>query len=136
MSEKYSLNEISKAIKGKVQNGLYKHRDYYNENGTKILRIDNFYNGKINTTGIKRLFLTTDEIEKYLLNENDIVINRVNSIEYLGKCAFVDKQVEPMVFESNMMKFSINEITNSMYIVYILQTTKHKNIPESQYKPF
>lgn len=134
LGEKYSLNELTKVIEGKIQNGLYKHKDYYNENGTKILRIDNFYNGKVNATGIKRLSLTNDEIEKYLLNENDIVINRVNSIEYLGKCAFIDKQIEPMVFESNMMKFSVNEITASMYIVYMLQCSQIKEQVEKKAK--
>ncbi len=128
LEEKYGLSSFSTIVKNnKIQNGLYKHKDYYNENGTYILRIDNFYHGKVNDFGIKRLSLNNDEINKYLLNENDIIINRVNSIEYLGKCAFVGKQMEPMVFESNMMKISVKNNIDSMYVVYILQSASIKN---------
>ena len=41
--------------------------------------------------------------------ENDIVINRVNSLEYLGKCAWITGLIEPTVFESNMMRFHVEE---------------------------
>ena len=72
------------------QNGLYKPQTDYvqDDTGIPILRIDAFYNGKVtNWNTLKRLICSETEIDRYLLKENDIVINRVNSIEYLGKCA-------------------------------------------------
>ena len=71
------------------QNGLYKPQTDYvqDDTGIPILRIDAFYNGKVtNWNTLKRLICSETEIDRYLLKENDIVINRVNSIEYLGKC--------------------------------------------------
>ena len=44
------------------------------------------------------------EQQRYLLLEDDIVINRVNSIEYLGKCAHIKGLLEDTVYESNMMR--------------------------------
>jgi len=38
------------------------------------------------------------------LRNGDVVINRVNSIEHLGKCALIEGLKEPCVFESNMMR--------------------------------
>ncbi|MBA1419619.1 MAG: restriction endonuclease subunit S [Epsilonproteobacteria bacterium] len=127
LEERYGLTNFSKIIEDKIQNGLYKHKDFYNNDGVNILRIDNFYNGRINDFGIKRLSLTNDELEKYSLKENDIVINRVNSMEYLGKCAFVPKLAEPMVFESNMMRISVLKENDPLYIVYMLQTENIEN---------
>lgn len=74
------------------QNGLYKPQTDYvqDDTGIPILRIDAFYNGKVtNWNTLKRLICSETEIDRYLLKENDIVINRVNSIEYLGKCAHI-----------------------------------------------
>jgi len=127
LEKKYETTKFLEIIANNIQNGLYKHKDFYNNDGVYILRIDNFYNGKINKFGIKRLSLTDDEINKYRLYENDIIINRVNSIEYLGKCAIVPKQIEPMVFESNMMRISVLEENDPSYIVYILQSENVKN---------
>lgn len=94
------------------QNGLYKPQsDYVQDNsGLPILRIDAFYDGKVKDFAtLKRLRVSETEIQRYLLNEDDIVINRVNSIEYLGKCAHIKDLIEPTVFESNMMRFHLEE---------------------------
>lgn len=94
------------------QNGLYKPQSAYVQDkfGTPILRIDGFYNGKVtNFNNLKRLCCTDFEKKRYLLVENDIVINRVNSIEYLGKCARISGLQEDTVFESNMMRFHLDD---------------------------
>lgn len=90
-------------------NGLYKHSSEYGE-GTRILRIDGFYNGVLEDQNeLKRVRLSSGEVEKYALCDKSIVINRVNSREYLGKCALIEGLNEPTVFESNMMNFKVDE---------------------------
>ena len=91
------------------QNGLYKPGSSYGE-GTRILRIDGFYNGKISGLGtLKRIRASSGEIEKYGLQESDIVVNRVNSEEYLGKSAIIPALSEPLLFESNMMRLAVDK---------------------------
>ena len=106
------------------QNGLYKPQSAYVQDkfGTPILRIDGFYNGKVTDfNNLKRLCCTDFEKERYLLVENDILINRVNSIEYLGKCARISGLQEDTVFESNMMRFHLDDSkVNSTYITTVL----------------
>ena len=106
------------------QNGLYKPQSAYVQDkfGTPILRIDGFYNGKVTDfNNLKRLCCTDFEKKRYLLVENDIVINRVNSIEYLGKCARISGLQEDTVFESNMMRFHLDDSkVNSTYITTVL----------------
>lgn len=95
-------------LKHGIQNGLYKPKSYYGS-GSKIIRIDSFYDGQIiDWDKIKRVKLEDDEAEKWKLELDNILINRVNSIEYLGKCALVDNLPEVAVFESNIMRLSVD----------------------------
>ena len=91
------------------QNGIYKHKRDYGA-GTQILRIDDFSNdGDIVTGAGNVVALARSEIETYGLEPGDIVINRVNSLSHLGKTALIGAVGNEMVFESNMMRFSVDE---------------------------
>ena len=105
------------------QNGLYKPAEAYGT-GTPILRIDAFYDGGVTDySKLKRLRATPEEVRLYRLNEGDIVINRVNSMEYLGKSALITCASEDTVFESNMMRFAVNsEKVEPRYLIAFLQT--------------
>ena len=106
------------------QNGLYKPQSDYVQDGsgTPILRIDAFYDGRVTDFSLlKRLICSDTEKQRYLLCENDIVINRVNSIEYLGKCAHITGMAEDTVFESNMMRFHLDEkVINAEFATHLL----------------
>ena len=106
------------------QNGLYKPQSDYVQDGsgTPILRIDAFYDGRVTDFSLlKRLICSDTEKQRYLLCENDIVINRVNSIEYLGKCAHITGMAEDTVFESNMMRFHLDEkVINTEFATHLL----------------
>lgn len=103
------------------QNGLYKPSTMYGS-GTDIVRIDNFYEGVLNILdGLKKVKLEQDDLERYKIEKDQILINRVNSIEYLGKTGLVKELKVPTVFESNIMKVSIvKEWVLSSYIVHYL----------------
>lgn len=106
------------------QNGLYKAQGFYGE-GVRIIRIDGFYDGEIvDWHKVKRLSLEDSEYSKWKLEIGDILVNRVNSIEYLGKSAIVRELPEPAVFESNIMKFRVNpDEAIPEYIVKFLCST-------------
>ena len=122
MTNPYNLPKV---ILGSVltiepQNGLYKPQSDYVSDGTgvPILRIDSFYEGKVsNLSSLRRLICSEIELKRYSLYENDIVINRVNSIEYLGKCGLIQGLVENTIFESNMMRLHVDE--HKFHPVYI-----------------
>ena len=116
--------ELGEVISEGPQNGLYKPASSYGK-GTRILRIDGFYNGEVsNLDGLKRLRVSPEEIAKYGLEESDIVVNRVNSEEYLGKSAIIPALSEPVVFESNMMRFTVDTAqVLSGFVVAHLQTS-------------
>ena len=121
---KWKRLKIKDAVTIEPQNGLYKPQSDYvtDETGTPILRIDGFYNGKVTDFGsLKRLKCSGMERQRYLLLEDDIVINRVNSIEYLGKCAHIKGLLEDTVYESNMMRMHFEpKYYNPVYICKLL----------------
>lgn len=113
--------KLEQIICGGPQNGLYKAQSFYGQ-GVRIIRIDGFYDGEIvGWDKIKRLSLEDFEYSRWKLEVGDILVNRVNSIEYLGKSAIVRELPEPAVFESNIMKFRVNsEKADPEYIVKFL----------------
>lgn len=105
------------------QNGIYRHQSCYGR-GTQIVRIDDFYDGLfVRTTGFERVQLSDEEISAYELRPRDILVNRVNSLPFLGKAAIVPSLSEPTVFESNMMRFTSNpSLLLPEYAIYWLLT--------------
>jgi type I restriction enzyme S subunit len=119
----WAVNTLGELISVGPQNGLYKPASEYGS-GTPILRIDGFYDGVVTgLTTLKRLRVTDEEQSLYGLHPGEIVINRVNSREYLGKSALIPFLSEPTVFESNMMRFAIDRTRlDPGYLIRFLQT--------------
>ena len=121
---KFPMVKLGSVLTVQPQNGLYKPQSDYvlDGSGVPILRIDGFYDGKVTDfRRLKRLRCSDDELQKFLLHENDIVINRVNSIEYLGKCGLIQGILEDTVYESNMMRLHVDERKFDVhYIVHLL----------------
>jgi len=119
----WEVKPLGELISQKPQNGMYKPSTEYVSapNGVPILRIDSFYSGKITKRNFKRLNCDSSDLSRYGLAVNDIVINRVNSLEYLGKCALIDRLDEPTVYESNMMRFRVDEtVLNPFFTTSLL----------------
>jgi type I restriction enzyme S subunit len=108
---------LGNIILGTPKNGAYYHRSLYGS-GTRIIRIDCFYDGALKNWDVVQ-YVEIPESDKaiYGLDINDILINRVNSIEYLGKCMLVDSLPEDCIYESNMMRITCNsEIITPKYL--------------------
>ncbi len=110
------------------QNGLYRPAKDYGS-GYPILRIDSFHYGSVHDISeLKRVNIGEATAKLYLLAENDIVINRVNSIKFLGKSAIIPKLIEPTVFESNMMRITLKrDMANPRFLVEMLQQNLIRN---------
>ena len=114
---------LKTAIVGSPQNGLYKPKTAYGT-GTRILRIDGFYDGFISSDYcFKRLTINDDEASRYKLCILDLVVNRVNSMPYLGKCALIRNLDEVTVFESNIMRIQLDStLVDPEYVTYFLSS--------------
>ena len=145
---KWKKLKIKDAVTIEPQNGLYKPQSDYVTDGTgiPILRIDGFYDGMVTDfASLKRLKCSETERQRYLLLEDDIVINRVNSIEYLGKCAHIKELLEDTVYESNMMRMHFdpeyyNPVYISLHLIYRMNlqilSTKSTNLNCIKFQPY
>ena len=116
--------KFGQLIREGPQNGLYKSVSQYGS-GTLIVRIDNFYDGRLNDwKTFKRLNINDAELKIYGLRDGDILINRVNSMTHIGKCALVEKMVEHCVFESNIMRLkTLEDFIRQKFITYYLSSS-------------
>ena len=71
-----------------------------------------------------RRILSDEEINTYKLLPGDILINRVNSRELVGKAAVIPNDFEISVYESKNIRIKINSgIIDSFYLNYCFSST-------------
>lgn len=101
---RWDVKPLAVLINDTPKNGIYKPAESYGE-GTPIIRIGDFASGILRSSrGLQRVRLMDDEIEQFMVTNGQILINRVNSIEHVGKSLLVASLTEPTVYESNMVR--------------------------------
>ncbi|APM39555.1 restriction endonuclease subunit S [Clostridium kluyveri] len=97
--------------KADEQNGKY-----------KILRMNNItYNGEWDFSSMKYVDLDEKDQEKYLVSKGEVLFNRTNSKELVGKTA-VYKEQEPMAYAGYLVKAIPNEKANGVFIATYMNT--------------
>jgi type I restriction enzyme, S subunit len=106
-----------------TRNGLYKHADFYGR-GTQILKMFNILEGRLNLKRVDRVEVTADEFAIYRLEPGDILVNRVNTPELVGKCAVIQSGLGDAVFESKNIRVRLKvELAHPEYIAHFLNTS-------------
>ncbi len=131
----WPINQLATYLSEQPNNGLYKPQSSYGS-GTRIIRIDSFHDGIVrNVEDLKRVEITDAELLKFEVRPFDILVNRVNSIEHLGKIGVVPEISEPMVYESNMMRFRLHhEAMLPVYLTHFWRTQYLKSQINSKAK--
>ncbi|MGB3222812.1 MAG: restriction endonuclease subunit S [Desulforhopalus sp.] len=124
--KRWDIRPLSVLINGTPKNGLYKPANLYGE-GTPIIRIGDFTDGVLKNSGnLQRLRITDDEVAQFSVQNGQILINRVNSIEHLGKSILVAALIEPTVYESNMMRLEPNK--KKVLPEYLIACLQHESV--------
>ena len=91
-----------------VRNGIYKSEGYYGH-GTPMIRMFNIgrLDGKWILQKLDAVETTDEELQMYQVKQGDVVVNRVNSRELVGKCAVVDETTAGFVYESKNMRLRL-----------------------------
>lgn len=100
ISKLFSKGKATNWVEGRL--GDYVIDDCYgtsdkttdDKSGTPILRMGNIQNGRLDLHDLKYLHLSEKDSKKLLLRKSDILVNRTNSAELVGKCAVFDIQGE------------------------------------------
>ena len=78
------------------------------KSGTPILRMSNLQNGDWDYSNLKSIELSENERNLYTLKNGDILFNRTNSKELVGKCGVFKEEVV-MVFASYLIRVRVNQ---------------------------
>lgn len=123
----WPLERLGGFIADGPTNGVYRPESDYGVEGTPIIRIDSFGVGTIrNIAGLRRVRLPSVLRDRYTTGEGDILINRVNSLDFIGKAALVPPMPETTIFESNMMRMRLRDTLRADYLIEVLLSSVAK----------
>ena len=115
-------------------NGIYKPDSEYGS-GVCLIRIDDFAFGEFENFGdFQRIRATEEEIGRYEVRKDDIVINRVNSLSHIGKSVLIPQVNEPTLFESNMMRIRFDRCTDPRFGALVLFSNNTRRYYRSRAK--
>ncbi len=93
-----------------------------------VLRMNNItYKGTWDFSSLKYVDFDENEKAKYLVYKGELLFNRTNSKELVGKTA-VYKNTEPMAYAGYLVKLIVNEKANSEYISAYLNSNHGKAV--------
>lgn len=105
-----------------TRNGLYKHGSFYGR-GTQILKMFNIQSGRLNLSRVDRVEVTDEELAMYQLQPGDILVNRVNTPDLVGKCAVIPPDLGEAVFESKNIRVRLKrELVEPSFVAYYLNS--------------
>ncbi|EJL6625081.1 restriction endonuclease subunit S [Vibrio cholerae] len=93
-----------------------------------VLRMMNITNGYVDPNDLKYLDWPKEEAEKYILNYGDIVFNRTNSMEWVGRTGIFELDGD-YLFASYLIRLVANEKKLTPYYL-----TQYLNLPLIQYR--
>ena len=112
-----TLGQVTESMK----NGIYRPASSYSEDGIPCLRMYNIDQGKIVWRDIKRMLLSEEEVSDYELLPGDLLVNRVNSRELVGKTVAIPDNLGRCVFESKNIRVRLRkEFVIPEYACYYL----------------
>lgn len=76
--------------------------------GFPVLRMGNIKEGRLDITDLKHIDLPSAEMEKYFLSDGDILVNRTNSFELVGKSALIESLTGDWVYASYLIRLRVH----------------------------
>jgi len=123
-SAKEANATMADVLEESPKNGLYRPWSDYGDDGVPIIRIDSIRGGEVDgIETLRRVRINASEGRIFGVRPGDILINRVNTADLVGKSAIIRDVTECTVFESNIMRCHIKEgIARARYIALWLGT--------------
>lgn len=94
-----------------------------NNTGTKLLRITDIQNNRVDWESVPFCNIQSDDIEKFKLKENDIVFARTGAT--VGKSFLIPGNIPKSVFASYLIRIILSRQVNPGYINYFFHTANY-----------
>ena len=116
---------FSEILKGNIKHGIYKSKDFTDKNGTRILKMGIQYsNERINHQKMERVRLNPAELKRFSIKEGNLIFSRTSMMEEgAGKVSIVDKHIDPIIFDGNLLCAELHEgIADPEFYYYYFKT--------------
>ncbi len=107
----YNLGELTTDVCYGTSEKAHSEKD-----GTPVFRMGNIQNGKLDLSGMKYMHPSQQELKKLTLQKGDILVNRTNSAELVGKCAVFDLDGD-YLFASYIIRLRLDPQKANPYLV-------------------
>jgi type I restriction enzyme S subunit len=105
-----------------LQYGSSMKADGQEGSGVPIIRMGNIQDGGFILKGMKYVDRSSEDIPRYLLQEDDILVNRTNSPELVGKAARWDKDAE-YIFASYLIRLRADtSVISPRYLIFVMNS--------------
>jgi len=108
--------------------------------GLPVIRSNNLINNTVDYSDIK-FWHTVDNqganTENYFLSDGDILVNFINSISQIGKCAYFKNVLKrPVIFTTNLMVVRFNKtLIDSRFFLYFTLLDHYQKFVDAITKP-
>lgn len=108
---------LSSLIAGPPSNGL-SPRSSNSERGTMSLRLSATTSGelRLDPTTVKRVDVTVPPDSKYWLKSGDLLVQRANTLEYVGAAAIFEGEDKSYIYPDLMMRIKIDDELTRRYV--------------------
>src|SRR5699024_251862 len=91
--------------------------------GEIVLKLKDIRENDIDFTEVNRITLTEKELNTYKLNDQDLLLVRVNgNPDYVGRCALFEEYKEDVYFNDHIIRLEINNSINKYFLAYYLNS--------------
>ena len=111
-----------------------------NPAGVPVLRMGNVQGGKLDVTDIKYLPPQDRDLDRILLEQGDLLFNRTNSPELVGKTAVFHGELQPCTFASYLIRVTlvedvlpelVNTYINSVYGRHYIASVRSQQVGQA-----
>ena len=100
--------------------------------GIPVLRMGNIQDGKLDYSKLKYFEKSYEDLKKYLLDDGDLLFNRTNSAELVGKTALYKKRHPKSIFASYLIRVKVNKsIYSSEFLNYYINSSYGRDFIKS-----
>jgi len=92
----------------------------------KYLRMNNItYDGYLDLTDLKYIDMDEAEFEKYAVKEGDVLFNRTNSMDLIGKTTYIHN-MEPMIIAGYIIRVRLDNSVMPVFVAKFMNTPAMK----------
>lgn len=95
--------------------------------GLPVTRIETISSGTINPNRVGYIDASEEDLQRYVLDEGDIVFSHINSVEKLGNCAIFESHPKILIHGMNLLRFEVNrDVVDPYYLLAFLKSGEAK----------